>query len=94
MAKGNSTRRMRAEEFRVDPDAMPGWILGSERTPAVGEEVICAGGPGSVAFVHGKTGDGSRLLQIRLSDGNSPPFFAAASNVLVSPEPRPAGQQS
>jgi len=37
-----------------------------------------------VLSVHGKTGDGSRLLQIRLGDG-TPPFFAAASNVLVMP---------
>lgn len=86
MAKGNSTKRMRAEEFRVDPMARPGWVRGSDRTPLVGEEVYCAGGPGSVASVHGKTGDGSRLLQIRLSDDGAPPFFAAASNVLISPE--------
>lgn len=85
MAKGNSTKRMRAEEFRVDPEERPGWVLASDRTPGVGEEVFCAGGPGSVASVHGKTGDGSRLLQIRLSDETAPPFFAAASNVLVQP---------
>lgn len=86
MAKGNSTKRMRAEEFRVDPEARPGWVRGGETTPAVGREVYCAGGPGSIASVHGKTGDGSRLLQIRLSDEGAPPFFAAASNVLLSPE--------
>ncbi len=85
MAKGNSTKRMRAEEFRVDPEERPGWIRGNTRTPTVGEEVFCAGGAGSVASVHGKTGDGSRLLQIRLSEEGTPPFFAAASNVLVSP---------
>ena len=86
MAKGNSTKRMRAEEFRVDPEDRPGWVRGSDHIPAVGQEVYCAGGPGSVASVHGKTGDGSRLLQIRLSDETAPPFFAAASNVLISPE--------
>jgi hypothetical protein len=86
MAKGNSTKRMRAEEFRVDPEARPGWERGGETTPTVGREVYCAGGPGSIASVHGKTGDGSRLLQIRLSDEGAPPFFAAASNVLLSPE--------
>jgi hypothetical protein len=85
MAKGNSTRRMRPEEFRVDPEERPGWVRGSSRTPAVGEEVYCAGGAGSVASVHGKTGDGSRLLQIRLADETAPPFFAAASNVLILP---------
>jgi hypothetical protein len=86
MAKGNSTKRMRAEEFRVDPENRPGWIRATVRTPSVGEEVYCAGGCGLVASVHGKTGDGSRLLQIRLADTAAPPFFAAASNVLVSPE--------
>ncbi len=85
MAKGNSTKRMRAEEFRVDPEDRPGWVRADERTPSVGDEVFCAGGAGSVASVHGKTGDGSRLLQIRLSDEAAPPFFAAASNVLVDP---------
>lgn len=85
MAKGNSTKRMRPESFLVDPEERPGWVLGSKRTPEVGEEVFCAGGPGSVASVHGRTGDGSRLLQIRLSDETAPPFFAAASNVLVNP---------
>lgn len=86
MAKGNSTKRMRPEAFMVDPDDRPGWVLGSVRTPSVGEEVYCAGGPGMVASVHGKTGDGSRLLQIRLSNEDAPPFFAAASNVLVEPK--------
>jgi hypothetical protein len=85
MAKGNSTKRMRAEDFRVDPDEMPGWIPANSRIPAVGEEVFCAGGVGSVASVHGKTGDGSRLLQIRLAEEGTPPFFAAASNVLIAP---------
>jgi hypothetical protein len=85
MAKGNSTKRMRAEEFRVDPEERPGWVRANAKTPAVGDEVFCAGGAGSVASVHGKTGDGSRLLQIRLSDEAAPPFFAAASNVLVNP---------
>jgi hypothetical protein len=33
----------------------------------------------------GKTGDGSRLLEIRLGDVQAKPFFAAASNVLVAP---------
>jgi hypothetical protein len=47
--------------------------------------VYCAGGPGEVVSVHGKTGDGSRLLQIRLEDEAARPFFAAASNVLVAP---------
>jgi hypothetical protein len=85
MAKSRGAKSLRAEEFRVSPDDRPGWIRGSLRTPEVGQAVYCAGGPGEVVSVHGKTGDGSRLLQIRLEDEAARPFFAAASNVLVAP---------
>jgi hypothetical protein len=51
----------------------------------VGDEVFCVGGAGVVTAVLGKTGDGSRLLEIRLSTEGARPFFAAASNVLVAP---------
>lgn len=85
MAKGNSTRRIRAEDFRVDPEGHPGWVVRDSRAPTVGEAVFCAGGEGAVASVHGKTGDGSRLIQIRLDDQETPPFFAASSNVLFRP---------
>ena len=85
MAKSNSARRMKAEDFRVNPEDRPGWVLGTERTPAVGENVFCAGGEGVVTSVHGRTGDGSRLIQIQLGDGSTAPFFAAASNVLLPP---------
>jgi hypothetical protein len=90
MSKSRGAKSLRAEEFRVSADDRPGWIRGSVRTPDVGQEVYCAGGPGEVVSVHGKTGDGSRLLQIRLEDETARPFFAAASNVLVAPlRPRP-----
>jgi hypothetical protein len=90
MSKSRGAKSLRAEEFRVSADDRPGWIRGSVRTPDVGQEVYCAGGPGEVVSVHGKTGDGSRLLQIRLEDESARPFFAAASNVLVAPlRPRP-----
>jgi hypothetical protein len=39
-----------------------------------------------VVRVLGKTGDGSRLLELKLPDTSAKPFFAAASNVLISPE--------
>ena len=90
MSKSRGAKSLRAEEFRVSAEDRPGWIRGSVRTPDVGQEVYCAGGPGEVVSVHGKTGDGSRLLQIRLEDETARPFFAAASNVLVAPlRPRP-----
>ena len=89
MAKSRGVRSLRAEEFRVTPDDRPGWILASEAVPEVGQEVYCAGGPGELVSVHGRTGDGSRLLQIRLEDEAARPFFAAASNVRVAPRLRP-----
>ena len=85
MSRSNSAKRMRVEEFRVNPEEWPGWVLGTVRCPKAGEAVVCAGGEGIVLSVHGKTGDGSRLLQIQLATERSPPFFAAASNVLVRP---------
>lgn len=85
MRKSNSSRRMRVEEYRVSPVDRPGWVRGSTRLVAVGEEVYCAAGCGKVASVRGRTGDGSRLLQIQLVDDHAAPFFAAASNVLVLP---------
>jgi hypothetical protein len=35
--------------------------------------------------MRGKTGDGSRLLELKLVEGTAPLFYAAASNVLVRP---------
>lgn len=85
MAMGNSTKRMRDDELFVSDATHPGWIPASERSPRVGDEVFCTGGSGVVAAVLGKTGDGSRLLEIKLADPAARPFFAAASNVLVAP---------
>lgn len=85
MAKSRGAKSLRAEEFLVSLEDRPGWVRATDRTPKVGQEVYCAGGTGEVVSVHGKTGDGSRLLQIRLEDESARPFFAAASNVLVEP---------
>lgn len=85
MAMGNSTKRIRDDELFVSDTTHPGWIPASEQATRVGDEVFCTGGAGVVAAVLGKTGDGSRLLEIKLADPASRPFFAAASNVLVAP---------
>ena len=74
-------------DLRIDRAAYPGWSTGAERVPKVGDEVCCSAGLGEIAAVLGKTGDGSRLLHIRLDDPDAPPFYAAASNVLISPDP-------
>ncbi len=85
MAKSNTSKRIQNAELYVNPEARPGWLTCEERLPRVGEEVYCAGGAGEVAAVLGKTGDGSRLLEIRILDPKPRSFFAAASNVLVAP---------
>lgn len=82
----NSLKRIRAEDLSVSSNERPNWVPGSARTPRVGEEIFCAGGAGVVTAVLGKTGDGSRLIQIQLADPTAKPFFAAASNVLIAPE--------
>lgn len=85
MSTANSAKRIRGEDLVVSSTSRPGWVAATERVPGVGEEVWCVGGAGVVHAVLGKTGDGSRLLEIRLSDPGAKPFFAAASNVLVAP---------
>jgi hypothetical protein len=76
---------MRADDLTVCREAQPDWTTGLENLPRVGAVVMCTAGLAEVVKLHGKTGDGSRLLELRLVDEKAPPFYAAASNVLVSP---------
>jgi hypothetical protein len=82
---GNSSRRFRLEDLRVDVSDHPDWVSGTDRMPAAGERVLCTGGLAEVVRILGRTGDGSRLLELRLLDGKHPPFFVAASNVRLPP---------
>lgn len=82
----NSSRRLRFEDLHVDPSAREGWKSGTVQEPEIGRQVYCTGGLAEVAGLLGRTGDGSRLLELRLLERDAPPFFAAASNVLVAPE--------
>lgn len=82
----NSARRIGRESMQVAESLdRPGWVPATERLPAVGEEVQCAEGMGQVVRVLGKTGDGSRLIELALPDRPRQPFFVAASNLLVPP---------
>jgi hypothetical protein len=81
----NSSRRVSGLNLRVDPETRSGWIAASEQMPVAGDEVQCTEGTALVVRVLGKTGDGSRLLELSLPDRPRQPFFAAASNVLVAP---------
>ncbi|HSJ06492.1 MAG TPA: hypothetical protein VK936_07315 [Longimicrobiales bacterium] len=76
----------RPEDQRIDPTARPGWVKGNVREPRVGDEVFCTAGAGTVLRIHGRTGNGSRLLEVRLANSAKAPFFVASSNVLVPPE--------
>jgi hypothetical protein len=80
----NSARRIRAEELHVDGNAYPDWVSGKDRLPTAGSQVLCTAGLAEVVKVLGKTGDGSRLLELRLQGVNQP-FFVAASNIRVAP---------
>ena len=71
--------------LHVDDSNHEQWQRGNERTLVAGVTVLCAAGLARVAKVCGKTGDGSRLLELILVEGDGKPFFAAASNVLVAP---------
>ena len=85
MIYGNSSKRLRQEDLHVDATGRENWVSGLDRIPSVGDQVYCTQGLASVSRLLGKTSDGSRLLELRLAD-TAPPFFAAASNVLVSPD--------
>jgi hypothetical protein len=82
---GRRNGELSPEKLRIDRAARPGWPTGAEQLPEVGEEVYCTEGMGSVVRLLGHTGDGSRLLELRLPGAEKHPFFAAASNVLVAP---------
>ncbi len=85
MISNNSAKRLRPEELHVDQAMQPEWTPGHEKPIAVGDVVLCTAGLASVTKVRGKTGDGSRLLELKLVEGDQHPFYAAASNVLVRP---------
>ncbi len=83
------TKPIDAAELRIDRSAHPDWPTGGEQPPARGQHVYCLGGMAEVMRILGKTGNGSRLLELRLLDQAAPPFLTAASNVLVAPVATP-----
>lgn len=83
---GNSMRRTSLAALRVAPsEEWPDWISAVHRLPVAGEAVLCAEGMAEMGRALGRTGDGSRLLELILPDRPKHPFYAAASNVLVAP---------
>jgi hypothetical protein len=82
---GNSSRRIRKEDLKVSLETEPGWQSGEEQLPSAGSTVLCAEGMAEVVKLLGKTGNGTRLLELKLLDGTRQPFFAESSNVRVPP---------
>lgn len=85
MLMNNSARRLKPEELTIDRTLQPEWSSAVEKPVAVGDVVLCTAGLAQVTKLCGKTSDGSRLLELKLAEGESRPFFAASSNVLVRP---------
>lgn len=84
MVQINRSNRIRPDDLKVNRDEREQWLTADERLPEVGESVYCTAGTAEVVRLRGRTGDGSRLLELRI-EGAKAPFFAAASNVLVRP---------
>lgn len=82
---GPSRAALKPADQRLDRSLRPGWSTAVERPPKTGDQVYCTAGEGTLMRIHGRTGNGSRLLELRLPDRPRAPFFAAASNVLVAP---------
>lgn len=82
----HSNRRVRDVQLRVDVDPHPGWVSGADVELEPGDIVMCTDGRAEVVKILGRTGDSSRLLELRLETPGAKPFFAAASNVLAQPE--------
>ena len=83
MANSEATARtpQRRDALRIASMAVAGWGA-ADRMPGVGDEVQCVDGVAEVIRILGRTSDGSRLLELKLRGRPSPPYFAAASNVL------------
>jgi hypothetical protein len=83
VAYSNSSKRLKNADLHVDPEAWPGWEVPIDRVPWRGERVQCTGGEAEVSKVCWRTSDGGHVLELKLVDRDAPPFYAAASNVLV-----------
>lgn len=77
--------RLKPGDQRIDRNARPGWPTGAECAPEVGDVVYCTAGLGTVLRVLGRTGNGSRLLELRIPADGKISFFASGSNVLLAP---------
>jgi len=82
----DGTGSIRRDSLRVTAMDRPGWCVGDGSTPQPGEAVFCVDGEAEVVRVLGRTGDGSRLLELMLPATPKASYFAASSNVLRKTE--------
>lgn len=85
MVFNNSANRVRPQDLQIDKTVQPDWAAGTDAKLVAGDVVLCTAGLATIIRLRGKTGDGSRLLELKLVEGDPHPFYAAASNVLVRP---------
>lgn len=81
MASQN-TSRLRVESVRIASTTHTGFHAVPDYVPRVGEVVHTTEGAAEVIRVLTRV-TGGRLLELRLDERPSPPFFAASNNVLV-----------
>ena len=84
--QNNNLKRVRPEELLVDETARPGWVSGGEQLPSIGDQVYCTDGMAEVIRHCGKTTEGHRILELKILDERTKPFYASATNVRVEPK--------
>jgi hypothetical protein len=73
---------VKVETLQVSSIELDGWASSPDRTPSIGDFVHCVDGRAEVVAVHGRTGSGSRLIELKVDGSEGKAYFAAASNVL------------
>ena len=76
-----NTSRVPRKLLDISSHPQEGWEV-SDTTPPVGTTVQSVEGLAEVVRILGKVSDGTRLLELKITDRDGPSFFAATSNVL------------
>lgn len=84
MANQN-TSLARLDKIRIASITHPGFSAKPAYVPEIGERVHTTEGEAEVVRVLNRV-TGGRLLELRLTDRPTPPFFASSNNVLIEDE--------
>jgi hypothetical protein len=76
----------RQDKIRIASITHPGFHADPSYVPQVGERVRTTEGEAEVIGILTRV-TGGRLLELRLKDRPSPPFYAASHNVLIEDGP-------